>query len=102
MKTDNLFIRQGNNFPIEAQLSRDGDWTLTATTITLSFRFNDDVVHSVTASSFDDDTKIVSFVPTSAMIDTERDGNFDVQVDDGAYVITHLYGRVIVANSVKV
>ncbi len=91
----NLLQRfRGDTYPIEATLSRDGDWTLTGSTVKLTFIFDDEVVHSFTGTILDEDTKSVEFEPTASAVDTVRQGRFDIQVDDGVYVATHIEGVI--------
>jgi hypothetical protein len=98
--SDVLKITRGDNFPITVQLSRDGTWTLSGSTVEMSLKFSDDVVHTFTGININDTEKTVDFVPTADAVNTVRNGDFDVQVDDGAYVVTHIVGRVEITEDV--
>lgn len=91
---------RGDTRPIEATLSRDGDWTLIGSTIKMTFIFDDDVVHTMTGTLMDDDTKLVQFEPISAAVATIRQGVFDISVDDGTYLATHIDGIVMIKQDV--
>ena len=93
-----LQIKRGDNYPIGYTLTRNGDWTLVGSTVKMSFTFDDAVVHTFNGSLIDDGDgtgdKIVSFEPSVASVAEIRCGKFDIQVDDGAYVATHITGTV--------
>ncbi len=92
---------RGDTYPIEATLSRDTDFTLTGSDIKMTFIFDDDVVvHTFTGTVTSEENKTVEFVPTPASIDTIRRGKFDIQVDDGVYIATHLKGIINVVEDV--
>lgn len=91
---------RGDTRPIEAILSRDGNWSLLGSSIKLTFIFDDNVVHSAIGTLVDDDTKLVEFEPIPASVATVRQGVFDISVDDGDYVATHLDGIVQITQDV--
>lgn len=85
---------RGDNYPIEAKLTRNEAWSLSGSTVEITVVFDDGVNHTVTGEIIDETNKIVSFIPTSAIINTVRDGTYDIQVDDGNYIYTHLSGEI--------
>lgn len=91
---------RGDTFPIEATLTRDGTWTLVGSTVKMSFKFDDGVTHTFTGTVTDYPNKIVEFVPTASAVGTARVGVFDIQVDDGTYVATHVRGTVRILQEV--
>lgn len=98
---DTLLERfRGDTFPIEVTLTRDGAWSLSGSTVKMTFIFSDEVVHTFTGTITDSPNKIVEFEPTTASVLTARQGTFDVQVDDGSYVATHMRGTVRILQDV--
>ena len=91
---------RGDTFPIEATLTRDGTWSLSGSTVEMSFRFDDDVVHTFTGTITDLANKVVEFEPSVASVASNRQGVFDIQVDDGTYIATHVRGTVRVLDDV--
>jgi len=91
---------RGDTFPIEATLTRDGSWTLVGSTVKMSFIFDDGVTHTFTGSVVDYANKIVHFIPTTASVASARVGTFDIQVDDGTYIATHVRGTVRILQEV--
>tara|TARA_R110000772_G_scaffold5454_9_gene19558 strand:- start:1090 stop:1398 length:309 start_codon:yes stop_codon:yes gene_type:complete len=91
-----LTYYRGDTRPIEAKLTRDGDWTLTGSTVKMTFIFDDAIVHTVVGTVIDEDAKLVEFEPIAAAVATVRQGTFDICVDDGVYVATHIDGIVMI------
>lgn len=98
---DTLLERyRGDTFPIEATLTRDGTWSLVGSVVKMSFIFDDDVTHTFTGTVTDHANKVVEFEPTTAAVASTRTGTFDIQVDDGSYIATHMRGTVRVLQEV--
>ena len=91
---------RGDSFPIEVTLTRDGAWSLSGSTVKMSMVFSDTTVHTATGTITDFSNKVVEFVPVIAAVATARQGTFDVQVDDGTSIITHMRGTVRVLQDV--
>lgn len=99
-----LQIRRGDTYPRDAIVSRKGeDWLVGGSVVKMSFEFDDDVVHTFTGTqigsgTYDATTDITDYVfqfePTADSVATIRCGKFDIQVDDGSYIATHLAGTV--------
>lgn len=90
-----LQIHRGDTYPIAFQLTRNGTWTLVGSVVKMSFEFpNDATVYTFTGTVTDFDNKIVEFVPSPPAVAEIRCGKFDIEVDDGAYVATHITGTV--------
>ena len=102
MTSDTIERFRGDTYPVEFTLSRDGDWTLSGSTVEMSFKFDDDVVHTFLGTITSEVDKTVSFEPTTDAISTVRDGVYDIQVDDSAYITTHAKGIVTIADDVTV
>ena len=102
MTSDTIERFRGDTYPVEFTLSRDGDWTLSGSTVEMSFEFDDAVIYTFLGSVTSEVDKTVSFEPTVAAIDTVRDGVYDIQVDDGTYVTTHAKGVVSILQDVTV
>ena len=91
---------KGDTYPIEATLTRDGTWSLSGSTVKMSFEFDDAITHTFTGTITDYGTKTVEFVPTAAAVASARHGMFDIQVDDGTYIATHIRGTVRILEDV--
>ena len=92
---------RGDNYPIEAKLTRNGSWSLDGSTVKITIVFNDDGVdNTVTGTVTDEPNKIVEFATTSAIINSVRDGTYDIQVDDGSYIYTHLSGEISIISDI--
>ena len=100
MRVKNLEIVRGDTFGIKVQLTRDGTWTLSGSTIEMSFKFDDDVVHTFEGTIIDLNQKIVSFNPSIEAVATVRSGRYDIQVNDGLHPITHRVGIVEITDDV--
>ena len=100
---EKLEIFRGDTFDIKVLLTRDAYWVLTGSTVEMSFKFNDDVIHTFTGTITSDThatDKYATFNPTEAAVATVRQGIFDVQVDDGSHPITHMKGTVKILQDV--
>lgn len=93
---------RGDTYPIEATLSRSGTWSLIGSTVKMTFEFDDAVKHTFTGTVTDYDNKIVEFTPTTDAVAQVRLGDFDIQVDDGSYITTHLRGKINIVDDVTV
>lgn len=91
---------RGDNYPIEAKLTRNGAWSLDGSTVVLTVVFADGITHTIVGTVMDEANKIVSFIPTSAIINTVRDGTYDIQVDDGNFIYTHLSGDISIISDI--
>ena len=96
---------RGDTRPIEAILTRDvTSWTLVGAEIKMTFEFSDGVKHLMTGVVVDDDLpngdKLVEFAPLEIAVATKRKGKFDIQVDDGQYIATHIKGVVNIIQDV--
>ena len=99
-----LQIRRGDTYPRDANISRKGeDWMTGGTTVEMSFEFDDAIVHTFTGTQlgvgvYDATTDITDYIfqfePTLASVATIRCGKFDIQVDDGTYIATHITGTI--------
>ena len=92
---------RGDTFPIEATLSRNGTWTLVGA-VKMTFKFDDDVLHTFDGTIVSSTDHIVTFIPTAEAIETVRSGIFDIQVNDGSYIYTHLKGTVDIIGDVTI
>ena len=59
-----LEYKRGDSYPLEVQLTRNGDWDLIDSTVEMSFTFSDGIVHTFTGVVTDFDNMIVEFEPT--------------------------------------
>ena len=91
---------RGDTYPVEATLTRDGDWTLDGSVVKMTFEFNDKIEHTFIGTVTDLVNHIVEFEPTGDAVNKVRQGRFDIQVDDGFYVATHISGQVHIVNDV--
>lgn len=82
--------KRGDTYPIEAILTRDDEWVLTGSEIKMTMKFDDDVEHTFNGTVLSEEEKRVSFTPTSVAVDTVRKGVYDIQVDDGFFIATHV------------
>ena len=99
-KNGKLKIYRGDTFPLTWTLSRKGDWSLIGSSVKMSFRFDDDIVHTFTGTLIDDNTKKVEFTPTDEAVGTVRSGVFDIEVNDGSHPLTHKKGIVEIIDDV--
>lgn len=99
-RQDQIEIFRGDTFPLKWTLSRNGDWSLQGSTVKMSFRFDDDVVHTFEGNIIDYNKKIVEFTPTAEAVETVRSGDFDIQVNDGVHPLTHKKGIVVIKQDV--
>jgi len=100
MEYNLLERRRGDTYPMEYNLSRAGIWVLTGSTVKMTFIFEDEVVHTFTGTILSEDEKLVKFEPTSAAVADVRSGKYDIQVDDGTYIATHIKGIVSIIEDV--
>ena len=99
-----LQIHRGDTFPRDFLISRKGeDWMVGGIVVEMSFEFDDAIVHTFTGTQlgsgvYDATADITDytfqFEPTLASVASIRCGKFDIQVDDGSYIATHLAGTV--------
>lgn len=99
-RQDRIEIFRGDTFPLKWTLSRNGNWSLVGSTVKMSFKFDDDVVHTFVGTVLDYNTKEVEFTPTSEAVGTVRSGVFDIQVHDGVNPLTHKKGVVVIKEDV--
>ena len=94
---------RGDTFPVEATLTRNSAWTATGSNIKLTFKFEDGDEYSFTGTVVSDTdplNKDVLFEPTEVAVASVRNGIYDIQVDDGSYIATHLKGTLKIINDV--
>ena len=91
---------RGDTYPVEATLSRDEAWTLDGSVVKMTFQFNDKIKHTFIGTVTDDINHIVEFEPTGDAVNKVRQGRFDIQVDDGFYIATHIAGEIHIVNDV--
>ena len=98
-----LTRHRGDTFPIEAKLTRANDWVASGSAIKLTMKFEDGNEYILTGTVTDDSDpiiKVVLFEPTEESIGTVRRGKYDIQVNDGSYIATHIKGVVHVIDDV--
>jgi len=99
-KKDTLEIFRGDTYPLKWTLSRSGEWSLTGSTVKMSFKFDDDIVHTFIGNVLDYNKKIVEFTPTAEAVGTVRSGVYDIEVNDGVHPLTHKKGVVVIKEDV--
>ncbi len=104
MNYNTLLTRhRGDTFPVEATLTRGSSWTLTGSAVKLTFKFEDGDTYTFVGTVVDDTDPInkrVLFEPTEVAVGTVRKGKYDIQVDDGSYVATHIKGVIKIISDV--
>lgn len=89
-------IVRGDRQTLTATLARTNTWSLADSTVKMSFKFDDDVVHTFVGTITDYDNFIIDFVPTADAVASIRCGEFDVVVinDTTSFSVTHITGTV--------
>lgn len=89
-------IVRGDRQTLTATLARTNTWSLADSTVKMSFKFDDDVVHTFIGTITDYDNFVIDFVPTADAVASVRCGTFDVVVidDNTSISVTHIVGTV--------
>lgn len=101
MDIEDLSYVRGDTFPVDVQLTRDGGWSLTGSTVTMSIKFDDNIVHTIDGNIVDVYKKKVSFPLPNDVTNTVRIGDYDISINDGDYIITHLSGVISIIQDVS-
>ena len=79
---------RGDTYPLVATLGRNGDFSTTGITFTMSTKIDGQQVYSVTGSVIDAENGIVEFAFGADAVAIAGEGVYDIQGDDG-YIYTY-------------
>ena len=83
---------RGDTYPLRATLGRNGDFSTSGITFTMSTKIDNQQVHSVTGTIIDAETGIVEFAFSADAVAIAGEGVYDIQGDDG-YIYTYDKGK---------
>ena len=91
---DNIRRFVGNDLPFKATISKDGDFNIAGTTVTMSFQIGNNATHSLLGNIQDAAAGTVWFMPTAAAVADKGVGKYEIKVDDGTYEVTYAFENI--------
>lgn len=80
---------RGNDYPIRATISKDGDFSLAGSTVKIKLQIGKNTVHTINGSILDAVNGKVEFIPTAESVADVGVGNYEILVHDGTYEATY-------------